>query len=218
LCKEVQKHKEEVLSGNTSFVEKYLPTKSGFFFGSLKYEDDYFEDIDSTILKIQEINEDLNDNETLYYVADYFKAFDESTFANVTSPSEKNYLIDELVKKTGIYSNATGDKVLPNYSNKAVLKKIGYKDYMKEEDLKLIDAQYIPRGEVERNGTKGRWYSFDRELSTQEMKVIVDQFKNVNFLSFKKDKDGNKYSGIYIKYKEFNKSIQPIKNVETKEA
>ena len=50
LCKKVL--------ANHSLAEEYLPTYEGFFFGSYDYDEYYFEDIESTIEQLSDIDPD----------------------------------------------------------------------------------------------------------------------------------------------------------------
>jgi len=61
LCKEVM--------ANKGRANKLLPTASGFFFGTLDYGDYYFEDVQSTITRLEELmsNSEIADNFEFYY-------------------------------------------------------------------------------------------------------------------------------------------------------
>jgi hypothetical protein len=71
LCKNILLHKEETLSGKTDYVIEHLPTRSGFFFGSTKYDEDYFIDVEDTVKHLEETINKAEDNELFMYVADY---------------------------------------------------------------------------------------------------------------------------------------------------
>jgi hypothetical protein len=62
-CKEVMKQK------NQSISEKILPTTSGFFFGSVDYDQDYYNDIQYTIDLLEKI---LKERKKIYY---YFSSW-----------------------------------------------------------------------------------------------------------------------------------------------
>ena len=55
---------------NRSMAEKFLPTKSGFFFGNTEYSDFYFEDIENTV-KILERAKQLRETKKFAYELTY---------------------------------------------------------------------------------------------------------------------------------------------------
>ncbi len=61
LCKEVM--------ANKGRASELLPTASGFFFGTLDYGDYYFEDVQSTITRLEELlsNSDIINNFSFHY-------------------------------------------------------------------------------------------------------------------------------------------------------
>jgi hypothetical protein len=61
LCKEVMANKGRAV--------ELLPTASGFFFGSTDFDDYYFEDVQSTITRLEELlsNSEIADNFEFYY-------------------------------------------------------------------------------------------------------------------------------------------------------
>jgi len=60
LCKEVKAHPRK--------AKELLPTQSGFFFGSLSYEDDYKQDIEDTINILEKaLAEDMSNAEYSYH-------------------------------------------------------------------------------------------------------------------------------------------------------
>jgi len=69
---------DEVLE-NPKIAEEELPTSSGFFFGGMDYDDDYFEELKETqeklsivIKKIEDVNNnDFNDKSKFYYMASW---------------------------------------------------------------------------------------------------------------------------------------------------
>jgi len=53
-------------------IQEELPRESGFFFGSMRYDMDYFQDTEETIQTLNSILSDFNENEeNLIYLADY---------------------------------------------------------------------------------------------------------------------------------------------------
>lgn len=46
-----------IVQENPDMAETLLPTSSGFFFGSEEYDEDYFDDLDNTIIGLQHILE-----------------------------------------------------------------------------------------------------------------------------------------------------------------
>jgi len=61
LCKEVMANKGRAV--------ELLPTASGFFFGSTDFDDYYFEDVQNTITRLEELlsNSEIADNFEFYY-------------------------------------------------------------------------------------------------------------------------------------------------------
>lgn len=58
----------EKVKMNHDLAQKLLPTQGGFFFGSIKYDEEYYVDIDETISKISSIlNTTDFDNEVVFY-------------------------------------------------------------------------------------------------------------------------------------------------------
>jgi hypothetical protein len=46
-------------SGDPAYAEEHLPTGAGFFFGSIEYGTDYFEDVDDTARRLADILTDI---------------------------------------------------------------------------------------------------------------------------------------------------------------
>ena len=63
ICKKVKKNKNS--------AEEFLPTQSGFFFGSTDYDEYYFEDIDLTIKQLQKILKEYKNDFGFYYEASW---------------------------------------------------------------------------------------------------------------------------------------------------
>jgi hypothetical protein len=58
---------ERVLEDN-SLAKELLPTQGGCFFGSLEYDDDYFEDLEDTVVMMNKVIDD-DSLDDLYYLA-----------------------------------------------------------------------------------------------------------------------------------------------------
>ena len=51
-----------------SLAEELLPTREGFFFGSYEYDEDYFQDLEETVKKIEAISlDDISDCDIYYH-------------------------------------------------------------------------------------------------------------------------------------------------------
>ena len=70
-CKKVLSQADSILAGDTQIAIELLPTKAGFFFGSLEYNESYIEDLNDTVDIISEALNNLNDDEEIFYLADY---------------------------------------------------------------------------------------------------------------------------------------------------
>ncbi len=59
ICKQVLEDRSK--------ADELLPTRDGFFFGSTEYDEDYFEDLEETVAKIEAISlDDISDCDLLY--------------------------------------------------------------------------------------------------------------------------------------------------------
>jgi hypothetical protein len=73
VCKEVLTYKDIAIKEKIigELIEK-LPTKSGFFFGSTQYDENYFNDVEHTISLIDNVLETTDfDTETVFYYGNY---------------------------------------------------------------------------------------------------------------------------------------------------
>ena len=60
------------VQGDHTLAEETLPTASGFFFGSLEYDDDYFDSIDNTIILFEKLlKDDIFDKYDIYYTSSW---------------------------------------------------------------------------------------------------------------------------------------------------
>jgi hypothetical protein len=71
ICRTILINRDSFLCGNTELAKSKLPTKSGFFFGSLEYNEDYLEDIEETVVIIESTLAKLEEDEVIFYLADY---------------------------------------------------------------------------------------------------------------------------------------------------
>jgi hypothetical protein len=72
LCETIISQKEILKQEvNPKFLKTNLPCKDGFFFGSLNYDESYYEDVQATIPILDTILKELFDNEIIYYYAWY---------------------------------------------------------------------------------------------------------------------------------------------------
>lgn len=62
LCEQVIKHK-----GDEDFANQYLPTTSGFFFGSTDYDDWYFADVKDCLTQMKKLNKSLNQDDLVMW-------------------------------------------------------------------------------------------------------------------------------------------------------
>lgn len=76
LCQVIQQlltKQKEIIQGDISLVTKLLPTAGGFFFGSEKYDQNYFQILLSTYEQLQEVLQNLKAPELLYYWCSYLE-------------------------------------------------------------------------------------------------------------------------------------------------
>ncbi|MDR2867565.1 MAG: hypothetical protein LBV55_02775 [Acholeplasmatales bacterium] len=71
ICRIILQAKEEILNGNSSKAKELLPTKSGFFFGSLEYNQGYIEDLEHSVKILETTLHNLTEQEDVFYLADY---------------------------------------------------------------------------------------------------------------------------------------------------
>lgn len=61
-CKDVLAHRD--LEGGNEYAEERLPTQDGFFFGSTKYDDWYWEDIADTVRQLEPLIAEAHERDT----------------------------------------------------------------------------------------------------------------------------------------------------------